>query len=67
MSTLPFKLNQGCRHHIPEQKHKLMSWRAYGASLRQRGSLTVWFTTEAIAVLCSTRHHGNIPPALPRP
>jgi len=25
-----------------------MNWRAYDASLRQRGSLTVWFTAEAI-------------------
>jgi len=45
---LPFKLNQDRRHHIPKQKHKLMNWREYDASLRQRGSLTVWFTDEAI-------------------
>jgi len=53
---LPFKLNQHRLHHIPKQKHKvtnplgalLRSWRAYDASLRQRGSLTVWFTDEAI-------------------
>ena len=56
MPILPFKLNQDRRHHIPKQKHKVMnslgallrSWREYGASLRQRGSLTVWFTDEAI-------------------
>ncbi len=45
---MPFKLNQHCRHHIPKQKHKLMNWHEYDASLRQRGSLTVWFTDEAI-------------------
>jgi len=45
---LPFKLNQDRRHHIPKQKHKLMNWREYDASLRQRGSLTVRFTDEAI-------------------
>ena len=53
---LPFKLNQDRRHHIPKQKHKVMnslgallrSWHEYGASLRRRGSLTVWFTDEAI-------------------
>ncbi len=45
---MPFKLNQQRRHHISKQKHKLMNWRAYDASLRQRGSLTVWFTDEAI-------------------
>jgi len=46
---LPFKLNQDRRHHIPKQKHKVTNWREYDASLRQRGSLTVWFTDEAIA------------------
>ena len=49
MPTLPFKLNQDRRHHIPRQKHKVTNWPAYDASLRQRGSLTVWFTDEAIA------------------
>ncbi len=37
------------RHHIPRQKRKVINWAAYDASLRQRGSLTVWFTDEAIA------------------
>jgi len=45
---LPFKLNQDRRRHFPKQKHKVMNWREYDASLRQRGSLTVWFTDEAI-------------------
>ncbi len=45
---MPFKLNQDRRHHIPKQKHKVMNSAAYDASLRQRGSLTVWFTDEAI-------------------
>src|SRR3954464_2014406 len=48
MPTLPFKLNQAGRHHIPRQKHKVTNWPAYDGSLRQRGSLTVWFTDEAI-------------------
>src|SRR5215216_5776780 len=49
MSTLPFKLNQNRRHHIPRQRRKVTNWPAYDASLRQRGSLTVWVTEEAIA------------------
>ena len=48
MPTLPFKLNQDRRHHIPKQKRRITNWREYDASLRQRGSLTVWFTDEAI-------------------
>src|SRR5215218_9055507 len=49
MLPLPFKLNQAGRHHIPKQRYRVTNWRAYDASLRQRGSLTVWFTDEAIA------------------
>ncbi len=45
---MPFKLNRDHRRHLPKQKHKVMNWREYDASLRQRGSLTVWFTDEAI-------------------
>jgi Transposase DDE domain len=46
---VPFKLNQDRRHHIPRQQHKVTNWPAYEASLRQRGSLTVWFSDDAIA------------------
>jgi len=48
MPSVPFKLNQDRRHHIPRQKRKLTNWREYDASLRQRGSLTVWFTDDAV-------------------
>ena len=46
---MPFKLNQDRRHHVPRQKHRVSNSAAYDADLRQRGSLTVWFTNEAIA------------------
>ncbi len=46
---MPFKLNHDRRHHIPRQRRKILNWRDYDASLRRRGSLTVWFTAEAIA------------------
>ncbi len=45
---MPFKLNQDRRHPIPRQTHKVTNWPAYEAGLRQRGSLTVWFSDEAI-------------------
>jgi len=48
-SIMPFKANADRRHHIPKQRRKVTNWAAYDASLRQRGSLTVWFTDEAIA------------------
>ena len=46
---MPFKANAARRHHIPKQRHKVTNWAAYDATLRQRGSLTVWFTDAAIA------------------
>src|ERR1700750_2237464 len=46
---MPFKANAARRHHIPKQKRKVTDWATYHASVRQRGSLTVWFTDEAIA------------------
>ena len=46
---MPFKSNAARRHHIPKQRHRVTNWAAYDAALRQRGSLTVWFTEEAIA------------------
>jgi hypothetical protein len=47
--AMSFKANASRRHHIPRQKRRVTNWAAYDASLRQRGSLTVWFTDEAIA------------------
>jgi hypothetical protein len=46
---VPFKANQGRRHHIPKQRHRVTNWSAYDSALRQRGSLIVWFTEAAIA------------------
>ena len=48
-SPMPFKANADRRHHIPKQRRRITNWAAYVAALRQRGSLTVWFTQEAIA------------------
>ncbi len=47
---MPFKANAARRHHIPKQRHRVTNWAAYDAALRQRGSLTVWFSEVAIAV-----------------
>ena len=46
---MPFKANASRRHHIPRQQYRVTNWAEYDASLRQRGSLTVWFSEEAIA------------------
>src|SRR4051795_11449769 len=47
--AVPFKAKAVCRRHIPKQPHRVTNWAAYDAALRARGSLTVWFTPEAIA------------------
>src|SRR4051812_39818089 len=46
---MPFKANAARRHHIPKQRRRITNWAEYDAALRQRGSLTVWFTQEAVA------------------
>ena len=46
---MPFKANAARRQRIPRQRHRVTNWAAYDASLRQRGSLTVWFSEEAVA------------------
>jgi hypothetical protein len=46
---MPFKANAARRHHIPKQRRRVTNWAEYDAALRQRGSLTVWFTDEAVA------------------
>src|SRR4051812_3546873 len=45
---MPFKINADRRHRIPRQRHRVTNWPAYEAGLRARGSLTVWFTAEAV-------------------
>jgi hypothetical protein len=49
MPAVPFKANAARRHRIPKQRHRVTNWAEYDAALRRRGSLTVWFTDEAIA------------------
>jgi Transposase DDE domain len=46
---MPFKHNTKCRHHISKQTFKVMNWAEYEAGLRQRGSITFWFSGEARA------------------
>jgi hypothetical protein len=46
---MPHKYNADRRHHVPRPKRRVINWAAYNEALRQRGSLTVWFTEDAIA------------------
>src|SRR3954447_20685998 len=47
--AVPFKAKPDCRRHIPKQRHRVTNWAEYDTGLRARGSLTVWFTPEAVA------------------
>src|SRR3990170_2560009 len=53
---MPFKANAARRLHIPKQRYRVTNWAEYDAALRQRGSLTVWFSEEAIAAWRAEPH-----------
>ena len=46
---MPFKHHAEHRHHIEKPRYRVTNGPEYDAALRRRGSLTVWFTDEAIA------------------
>ena len=54
-SVSVLRISPSCRtntmppHHIPRPKRRVTDWADYNEALRQRGSLTVWFTDAAIA------------------
>ena len=43
---MPHKVNAAKRQGAPRAKRRVTNWKAYDAALRQRGSLTIWFTQE---------------------
>jgi hypothetical protein len=45
---VPFKYHAEHRHHIPKPRYRVTNWAEYDAALKRRGSLTVWFTDEAV-------------------
>jgi len=46
---MPYKANEARRHKLPRARYKVTNWPEYDRALRQRGSLTVWVTPEALA------------------
>src|SRR5271170_3643471 len=46
---MPYKFNESRRHKIPTARYRVTNWPEYDAALIRRGSLTVWFTEEAVA------------------
>ena len=46
---MPYKFNASRRHKFPKARYRVTNWPEYDAALVRRGSLTVWFTEEAVA------------------
>jgi Transposase DDE domain len=46
---MPFPANKARRYKFPKAQYRVKNWREYDQALQQRGSLTVWFTPEAVA------------------
>jgi hypothetical protein len=46
---MPYKFNESRRHKIPKARYRVTNWPEYDAALVRRGSLTVWFTEEAVS------------------
>ncbi len=44
-----YKFNASRRHKIPKASYRVTNWPEYDAALVRRGSLTVWFTEEAVS------------------
>src|ERR1700675_839046 len=45
---MPYKFNESRRHKFPEARYRVTNWPEYDAALIRRGSLTVWFTEDAV-------------------
>ena len=46
---MPFPVNKARRQKFPKARYQVKNWREYDQALQERGSLTVWFTPEALA------------------
>src|SRR5271165_5237809 len=46
---MPYKVHENRRHKFPKARYRVTNWPEYDAALVRRGSLTLWFTEEAVA------------------
>ena len=46
---MPYKFHENRRHKFPKARYRVTNWPEYDAALVRRGSLTLWFTEEAVA------------------
>src|SRR5947209_14651650 len=45
---MPYKFNESRRHKIPKARYRVTNWPEYDAALIRRGSVTVWFSDDAV-------------------
>ncbi len=45
---MPYKLNDPYRHKFPRKKYKVSNWAEYNKSLKNRGSIIIWLSEDAI-------------------
>ena len=45
---MPYKFKNNRQHKFDKAKYKVKNWREYEQGLKNRGSLTIWFSDEAI-------------------
>jgi transposase len=60
---MPYKFTESRRHKFSKARYRVTNWPEYDAALVRRGSLTVWFTEEAVAArhALATRERGGQP------
>ena len=60
---MPYKFTEDRRHKFSKARYRVTNWPEYDAAVVRRGSLTVWFTGEALAAwhAPATRGQGGQP------
>jgi len=52
---MPHKFNAGRCHKFAKKQYRVMNWREYNESLRNRGDLTIWITDNTQTHRAATR------------
>lgn len=52
---MPHKFNAARRHKFAKKRYRVTNWAKYNESLRRRGDLTVWISSEALALWAAPR------------
>ncbi|MBF0298620.1 MAG: transposase [Oligoflexia bacterium] len=46
---MPYKLKDNRRQKFNKSKYLIMNWKEYDNALKNRGSLTIWFSDDAVS------------------